>query len=123
MIRTAVACGLTSALTILAGTGTGLARTSDSYVHAPLGESVQFAASDLLCVNEPAYDAGRFHTAGVSCSSYAKTYRGRQFWFTPVKVAITAPATSGGRILFTLKRRARLGGHNRGDRPRSRRRL
>ena len=106
MFRTATACVVTSAATFLVISATGLARTTlaSQSVQAPLGESVHFSVNDLLCVNEPAGRGGRFKTAGVACSSDAQPYKELSVWFTRTTVVILAPATSGGRILYSLKR-------------------
>jgi hypothetical protein len=69
-----------------------------------VGDSAHFAVNDLLCVNEPGSGSPRFKTTGVACSSDAQPYRGLDFWFTRTRVIITAPATTGGRVLYNLKR-------------------
>jgi len=106
MFRTVAACVLTSAATFLLISTTGLAGTTarSQSVQAPVGESVHFAVNDLLCVNEPAGSGGRFKTTGVACSSDAQPYKELSLWFTRTRVVLTAPATSGGRILYSLKR-------------------
>jgi hypothetical protein len=55
-------------------------------------------------VNEPASGSPRFKTTGVACSSDAQPYRSLDFSFTRTRVIITAPATTGGRVLYNLKR-------------------
>ena len=106
MFRTVAACVLTSAATFLLISTTGLAGTTapSQSVQAPVGESVHFAVNDLLCVNERAGGGGRFKTTGVACSSDAQPYKEPGVWFTRTRVVITAPALSGGRILYSLKR-------------------
>ncbi len=106
MFRIAFVCVLTSAATFLVISATGLARTTTASqsLQAPVGASVHFAVNDLLCVNEPAGRGGRFKTTGVACSSDAQPYHGLALWFTQTRVIITAPATKGGRILYSLKR-------------------
>ena len=73
-------------------------------VQAPVGESVHFAVNDLLCVNEPAGSGGWFTSTGVACSSDAQACTEPSLWFTRTRVVLTAPTTSGGRVLYSLKR-------------------
>jgi hypothetical protein len=105
--RTVAACVVTSAVTVFAvASATGLAGrvALTRSVHVGVGDSAHFAVNDLLCVNAPASGSPRFKTTGVACSSDAQPYRGLDFWFTRTRVVITASATTGGRVLYSLKR-------------------
>ena len=105
MLRTVAACVVTSPVTAFAVTSaTGLAGrvATTRTVQVGIGDSAHFAVNDLLCVNSSS--SPRFKTTLVACSSDAQPYRGLAFWFTRTRLIITAPATTGGRVLYNLKR-------------------
>ena len=105
MLRVAIACVVTAVVSFGIAATVGLGgRTSPQSLRVGVGVSAHFGVNDLLCVNEPASGSPRFKTPGVACSSDAQPYTGLDFWFTRTGVTITAPATAGGRILYSLKR-------------------
>jgi hypothetical protein len=104
MLRTAVACAITAAITAFLTAGVGFGSTSATHAYVKniaVGETAIFASQDLLCVNEPAAGYPP-HQAGVTCSSHAQPYRGLGVWITKTALQITSPPSKA--VVFAHRR-------------------
>jgi hypothetical protein len=92
MLRTFVACAVSAAVTacLTAGVRLGARSSTHAIKNIAVRETAIFAGQDLLCVNEPATGYPP-HLSGVTCSSYAKPYRGLGVWITRTALQVTSP--------------------------------
>lgn len=104
MLRTLAACVVSAVVgaALAAGAGLGARSAKPRVITVPVGGTAVFAGRNLLCVNEPASGAPRFHHAGVACSSHAQPYGGLGIWLTRTELKLTRPPN--GKLVATLAR-------------------
>lgn len=104
MLRTLSACvvSMMGGVALAASVGLG-ARPATSHVQSiPVGGTAVFVGQDLLCINEPAAGAPRFHRSGVACSAYVRPYYGAGVWLTRTAIKVTRPPN--GKVVAAFSR-------------------